>query len=66
MNDILPIVLSILAVLVVLGGLIPVLLKTRKNITRYPGPRDANDPVLPRSGSTAVEDRPAAGTESRS
>ena len=60
MNDILPIVLSILAVLVVLGGLIPVLLKTRKNITRYPGPRDANDPVLPRSGSTAVEDRPGA------
>ena len=60
MNDILPIVLSILAVLVVLGGLIPVLMKTRKNITRYPGPRDANDPVLPRSGSTAVEDRPGA------
>jgi fused signal recognition particle receptor len=59
-NDILPIVLSILAVLVVLGGLIPVLMKTRKNITRYPGPRDANDPVLPRSGSTAVEDRPGA------
>jgi fused signal recognition particle receptor len=59
-NDILPIVLSILAALVVLGGLIPVLLKTRKNITRYPGQRDANDPVLPRSGSTAVEDRPGS------
>ncbi|WP_406637721.1 signal recognition particle-docking protein FtsY [Pseudarthrobacter quantipunctorum] len=60
MNDILPIVLSILAALVVLGGLIPVFLRTRKNITRYPGPRDANDPLLPRSGSTAVEDRPGA------
>ena len=45
MNDILPILLSILAALVVLGGLIPVLMKTRKNITRYPGTRDANDPV---------------------
>lgn len=60
MNDILPILLSILAALVVLGGLIPVLMKTRKNITRYPGTRDANDPVLPRGGSTAVEDRPGA------
>ncbi|TNB71444.1 signal recognition particle-docking protein FtsY [Arthrobacter sp. BB-1] len=58
MNDILPIILSILAALVVIGGLIPVLMKTRKNITRYPGTRDANDPVLPRGGSTAVEDRP--------
>ncbi|HET7781988.1 MULTISPECIES: signal recognition particle-docking protein FtsY [Micrococcaceae] len=60
MNDILPIILSILAALVVIGGLIPVLMKTRKNITRYPGTRDANDPVLPQGGSTAVEDRPGA------
>jgi len=59
-NDILPIILSILAALVVIGGLIPVLMKTRKNITRYPGTRDANDPVLPQGGSTAVEDRPGA------
>ncbi|PNI09944.1 signal recognition particle-docking protein FtsY [Arthrobacter sp. AFG7.2] len=63
MNDILPILLSILAALVVVGGLIPVLMKTRKNITRYPGTRDANDPVTPRSGSTAVEDRPAPATD---
>lgn len=60
MNDILPVILSIVAALVVIGGLIPVLMKTRKNITRYPGTRDANDPVLPRGGSTAVEDRPGA------
>ena len=37
MNDILPILLPILAALVVLGALIPVLMKTRKNITSYPG-----------------------------
>jgi fused signal recognition particle receptor len=58
-NDILPIILSIVAALAVIGGLIPVLLKTRRNINQYPGTRDANDPVLPRGGSTAVEDRPA-------
>ncbi|WP_461186999.1 signal recognition particle-docking protein FtsY [Arthrobacter sp. Z4-13] len=63
MNDILPIILSIVAALAVIGGLIPVLLKTRKNITQYPGTRDANDPVLPRSGSTAVDDSPAAATD---
>lgn len=57
MNDILPIVLSILAALVVIGGLIPVLLKTRRNITRYPGTRDANDPEIRPGGSTAVADR---------
>jgi fused signal recognition particle receptor len=55
-NDILPIVLSILAALVVIGGLIPVLLKTRRNITRYPGTRDANDPEVRSGGSTAVAD----------
>ncbi|TQJ60691.1 signal recognition particle-docking protein FtsY [Arthrobacter sp. SLBN-83] len=57
MNDILPIVLSILAALVVIGALIPVLLKTRRNITRYPGTRDANDPEIRSGGSTAVADR---------
>ncbi|NUP58352.1 MAG: signal recognition particle-docking protein FtsY [Pseudarthrobacter sp.] len=57
MNDILPIILSIVAALVVIGGLIPVLLKTRKNITRYPGTRDANDPEVRSGGSTAVLDR---------
>ena len=60
MNDILPIILAILAALVVVGGLIPVLLKTRRNITKYPGTRDANDPVEPvrGGGGTLVEDRP--------
>jgi fused signal recognition particle receptor len=62
-NDILPIILSIVAALAVIGGLIPVLLKTRKNINQYPGTRDANDPELPRGGSTAVEDRPATTTD---
>ena len=59
MNDILPIILPILAALVVLGALIPVLLKTRKNITNYPGTRDENDPVQGTGGGTLLEDRPA-------
>lgn len=61
MNDILPIILAILAALVVIGGLIPVLMKTRRNITNYPGTRDANDPAEPvrSAGGTLVEDRPA-------
>ena len=60
MNDILPILLPILAALVVLGALIPVLMKTRKNITNYPGKRDENDPVAPGAGGgTLLEDRPA-------
>jgi fused signal recognition particle receptor len=58
-NDILPIILSIVAALAVIGGLIPVLLKTRKNITRYPGTRDANDPEIRSGGSTLVADGPA-------
>ncbi|KUM41158.1 signal recognition particle-docking protein FtsY [Arthrobacter sp. EPSL27] len=58
MNDILPILLPILAALVVLGALLPVLMKTRKNITNYPEKRDANDPVQP-GGGTLLEDRPA-------
>jgi fused signal recognition particle receptor len=69
-NDILPIILSIVAALAVLGGLIPVLLKARKNVTRYPGTRDANDPGAPQgngegsvggnAGGTLLEDVPAA------
>jgi fused signal recognition particle receptor len=64
-NDILPIILPILAALVVLGALIPVLMKTRKNITNYPGTRDENDPAEPgqRTGSTLVEDRAAPTRE---
>ncbi len=58
-NDILPIVLSIVAALAVIGGLIPVFLKTRRNITQYPGQRDANDPEVRPGGSTLEEDRPA-------
>ncbi|MCB5283619.1 MULTISPECIES: signal recognition particle-docking protein FtsY [Micrococcaceae] len=64
MNDILPILLPILAALVVLGGLIPVLMKTRKNVTSYPGKRDENDPVKPGAGGgTLLEDRPAPPAE---
>ncbi|MBT2595699.1 signal recognition particle-docking protein FtsY [Arthrobacter sp. ISL-72] len=65
MNDILPIILAILAALVVIGGLIPVLMKTRRNITKYPGTRDANDPGEPvrGAGGTLVEDRPAVTTD---
>jgi len=64
-NDILPIIIAILAALVVIGGLIPVLMKTRRNITKYPGTRDANDPVEPvrGAGGTLVEDRPAVTTD---
>ena len=59
MNDILPILLPILAALAVIGGLIPVLLKSRKSGKQYPGTRDANDPVQPRAGgATLLEDRP--------
>ncbi|MDD1477265.1 signal recognition particle-docking protein FtsY [Arthrobacter sp. AL08] len=64
MNDILPILLPILAALVVLGALIPVLMKTRKNVTSYPGKRDENDPVKPGAGGgTLLEDRPAPPAE---
>ncbi len=61
MNDILPILLPILAALVVLGALIPVLMKTRRNINDYPGTRDANDPAEAGQGpgGTLLEDRPA-------
>lgn len=59
MNDFLPIILSILAALVVVGGLVPVLMKARKTGAKYPGTRDANDPVQSSAagGGTLVEDR---------
>ncbi|MFJ4228299.1 signal recognition particle-docking protein FtsY [Paenarthrobacter nicotinovorans] len=62
MNDFLPIILSILAALVVVGGLVPVLLKGRRSGSKYPGTRDANDPVQSTAagGGTLVEDRPDA------
>ncbi|VXB14514.1 Signal recognition particle receptor FtsY [Arthrobacter sp. 9V] len=62
MNDFLPIILSILAALVVVGGLVPVLMKARKTGAKYPGTRDANDPVQSSAagGGTLVEDRPDA------
>ncbi|WP_426003041.1 signal recognition particle-docking protein FtsY [Paenarthrobacter sp. NyZ202] len=61
MNDFLPIILSIVAALVVVGGLVPVLMKARKTGSRYTGTRDANDPVQTPAagGGTLVEDRPA-------
>ena len=61
MNDIIPILLPILAALVVIGGLVPVLMKARKSRTQYLGTRDANDPVEPLGGGgTLLEDRSAA------
>jgi fused signal recognition particle receptor len=63
-NDILPILLPILVALVVIGGLVPVLLKARKSGTRYPDTRDANDPVNTLGGGgTLLEDRPVAAPE---
>jgi fused signal recognition particle receptor len=60
-NDIIPILLPILAALVVIGGLVPVLMKARKSGKQYPGTRDANDPVEPLGGGgTLLEDRPSA------
>src|SRR5512141_1672163 len=39
-------------------------MKTRRNITSYPGKRDENDPVNPAAGGgTLVEDRPAQAPE---
>ncbi|OFI39640.1 signal recognition particle-docking protein FtsY [Arthrobacter sp. SW1] len=61
MNDLLPIILSIAAALVVIGGLVPVLLKARKSAAKYPGTRDANDPATPAAGGTLVDDRAQAG-----
>ena len=68
MNEILPIILSIVVGLAVIGGLIPVFLKARSNSQNYTGPRDANDPAPldtagpasgdAQGGGTLVEDRP--------
>jgi len=55
-NDVLPLILSIVGVLVVLGVAVPLLLKGR-NARKYTSTRDANDPVHPSSGGTAVLDR---------
>ncbi|WP_104136072.1 signal recognition particle-docking protein FtsY [Arthrobacter sp. ZGTC131] len=64
MNDILPILLPILAALAVIGGLVPVLMKARKSGTKYSGTRDANDPAQPLGGGgTLLEDRPLAPAE---
>ncbi|WP_284978268.1 signal recognition particle-docking protein FtsY [Arthrobacter sp. fls2-241-R2A-200] len=64
MNDFLPIILSIVAALVVVGGLVPVLVKARKSGATYSGTRDSNDPVQSSAagGGTLVEDRPDSVT----
>ncbi|MDP5225562.1 MULTISPECIES: signal recognition particle-docking protein FtsY [Arthrobacter] len=61
MNDALPLILSIVGVLVVLGLAVPLLLKSRSKKT-YTTTRDANDPVIPSSGGTAVLDREAGAS----
>ncbi|MEZ2370913.1 signal recognition particle-docking protein FtsY [Arthrobacter sp. RCC_34] len=57
MNDVLlPVILSIVGALVVIGLAVPLLLKGR-NSRKYTSTRDANDPARPSSGGTAVLDR---------
>ena len=63
MNELLPIIVSIAAALVVIGGLIPVFLKARKSAGKYPGTRDANDPATPAAGGTLVDERDAVADE---
>lgn len=65
MNDLLPIILSIVAAIVVVGGLIPVLLKARKSSSTYAGTRDANDPADTGSarGGTIVDDAPGTAPD---
>ncbi|MDJ0313830.1 signal recognition particle-docking protein FtsY [Arthrobacter sp. H35-D1] len=65
MNDILPIILTIVIGLAVVAGLlVPVLLKVRRSKQDYEGPRDANDPDPLDSAGTAassgtlVQERP--------
>ncbi|POH59736.1 signal recognition particle-docking protein FtsY [Arthrobacter glacialis] len=66
MNDILPIILSIVVGLAVIGGLIPVFLKARRTSQDFSGPRDANDPApvdtadAAGSTDTLVQERPEA------
>ncbi|WP_287933422.1 signal recognition particle receptor subunit alpha, partial [Arthrobacter sp.] len=70
MNQTLAIILYIVIGLAVVGALVPVFLKARKNSQNYTGPRDANDPApldpatgqagdASPGGATLVEDRPA-------
>lgn len=65
MNETLAIILYIVIGLAVVGGLVPVFLKARKNTQNYTGPRDANDPVDTSSGTNAtgtlLEERTDAG-----
>jgi fused signal recognition particle receptor len=61
-NEFLPVILSVLAALVVIGGLVPVLMKARKSGSTFQGPRDANDPETPAAGGvgTLTEAPPAS------
>ncbi len=67
MNESLAIILYIVIGLAIIGGLVPVFLKARKNTKNYTGPRDANDPAPVDDGSAAsatgtlVEERPDTG-----
>ncbi|PYI66594.1 signal recognition particle-docking protein FtsY [Arthrobacter livingstonensis] len=71
MNQTLAIIVYIVIGLAVVGGLVPVFLKARKNSQNYTGPRDANDPApldpsapdpagadSSMSAGTLLEDRP--------
>ncbi|WP_343317627.1 signal recognition particle-docking protein FtsY [Arthrobacter sp. TMP15] len=63
MNDFLPIIVSIVVGLAVIGALIPVFLKVRRSNQNYVGPRDANDPAPldatdAQGGGTLVQERP--------
>ncbi|MBT2513052.1 signal recognition particle-docking protein FtsY [Arthrobacter sp. ISL-30] len=60
MNELLPVILSVLAALVVLGGLIPVLMKARKSVSKYPEQRDANDPTPTAGGTGTLVEAPPA------
>lgn len=54
MNDTLLVILSIVVALAVIGGLIPVFLKSSRNRKTFDGPRDANDPAPVESTGTSV------------
>ncbi|MCY0905496.1 signal recognition particle-docking protein FtsY [Arthrobacter sp. H14-L1] len=61
MNETLLIILYIVIALAVIGLLIPVFLKGRRNKDIYTSTRDANDPpATGAGGSTALQDRPDA------
>ncbi|ALE06419.1 cell division protein FtsY [Arthrobacter sp. ERGS1:01] len=67
MNESLAIILYIVIGLAVIGGLVPVFLKARRNSQNYTGPRDANDPApqdldgpATSSAGTLLEERPEA------